>query len=638
MSHWKYYGTRTWVLGAAATGLLMPSMSVYSQTKGFLPMPRTTPRRSVPAQPAQPAPAPQLLPAPSETEASPIIPISGEKSEVQKQVEALYQQNGREMPEINLQPMTPLGTQGQQAQPQQQTQQQTQPQSTSGNATNSGTRPAQQYPANTNQGAARPGYTSYQPRTGATPYTLQPAKSGSPANVPPQMGAQYPVQSQAQYQPQQYQPQYQSRQNPIAGFFRRISGTNKPLPTQPPIPPDAGHSVPGTPSFAAPSNGAPAALPLASTATPATPLAQSGQPAMLPMLSSTPSSPAAKANQTNVQITTVSNGAAVELTPPLVATLPILSAEPLPPMTGAERTLPPLMTEAQPNQFVVKSEPSAEFVAPKTAESVADFPNPFTEVTETEADEKIAKSPGTSDKGLETPDLNDQSGKPQAETEPEAVAMPDENPFDVPAKDFSEPLIVDTKEPSVKTTPAPSIDAGLPPVSAIMPDIGATHPSVAPLKPEVKPNEDPKEVAVQPPRETETVVPPDATPDPSVEKMRRIRERFGMKGLKGFCPVTLHDERELVDAVPDFHVTYRSQKFHFATEEARDKFQAEPGKYAPAAYGADVVALSRDKDVVEGTLDFAAWFKGRLYLFGTQANYDTFIASPAKFATLVEGE
>ena len=55
----------------------------------------------------------------------------------------------------------------------------------------------------------------------------------------------------------------------------------------------------------------------------------------------------------------------------------------------------------------------------------------------------------------------------------------------------------------------------------------------------------------------------------------------------------------------------------------------------PDTYGADVVALTRDKDVVEGSLDFAAWFKGRLYLFGTQESHDTFVANPAAYATPV---
>jgi len=117
------------------------------------------------------------------------------------------------------------------------------------------------------------------------------------------------------------------------------------------------------------------------------------------------------------------------------------------------------------------------------------------------------------------------------------------------------------------------------------------------------------------------------------EKMLKIRERGGMKGLKGFCPVTLHDERELVDARQEFHATYRGQKFHFASDEAKIKFELDPSLYAPAAYGADVVALTRDKDVVEGSLDNAAWFKGRLYLFGSDEAHDTFVANPIQYAT-----
>jgi YHS domain-containing protein len=118
-------------------------------------------------------------------------------------------------------------------------------------------------------------------------------------------------------------------------------------------------------------------------------------------------------------------------------------------------------------------------------------------------------------------------------------------------------------------------------------------------------------------------------------KMAKIRERGAMKGLKGFCPVTLRDERELKDAQSTHHSSFRGQKFHFATAEAKAKFDTEPVRYAPAAYGADVVVLIRDKDVAEGTLDFAAWFKGQLYLFATETSHNTFLDDPVKFASPV---
>jgi YHS domain-containing protein len=162
---------------------------------------------------------------------------------------------------------------------------------------------------------------------------------------------------------------------------------------------------------------------------------------------------------------------------------------------------------------------------------------------------------------------------------------------------------------------------------------------VLPAEPEQKkpePQAEPaKQVALAPAPASDTPTFDGIEDQSTREKMKKIHERGSMKGLKGFCPVTLRDHRELVDAKPDFHSTYRGQKFHFADADAKLTFDEDPSRYAPAAYGADVVALTRDKDVVEGSLDFAAWFKGRLYLFGTQEAHDTFVADPTQFATPV---
>jgi YHS domain-containing protein len=78
---------------------------------------------------------------------------------------------------------------------------------------------------------------------------------------------------------------------------------------------------------------------------------------------------------------------------------------------------------------------------------------------------------------------------------------------------------------------------------------------------------------------------------------------------------------------------HRGQTFHFANEDARTKFEQDPVRYAPAVFGADVLALSRHQEVVEGSLDFATWYKGRLFLFASKETHDTFIESPAEFAT-----
>lgn len=116
-------------------------------------------------------------------------------------------------------------------------------------------------------------------------------------------------------------------------------------------------------------------------------------------------------------------------------------------------------------------------------------------------------------------------------------------------------------------------------------------------------------------------------------RMSNILKRSNVRGLKGFCPVALREQRELRDVHPDFAATYRGQRFQLSSREARDKFEREPSRYAPAAFGADVVVLLEDKDVAEGSLEFAAWYKGRLYLFASQANHDRFIANPVPYVT-----
>ncbi len=116
-------------------------------------------------------------------------------------------------------------------------------------------------------------------------------------------------------------------------------------------------------------------------------------------------------------------------------------------------------------------------------------------------------------------------------------------------------------------------------------------------------------------------------------RMAQILEREGVKGLKGFCPVSLRNARDLIDSKKEFSATYRGQKFQFASEDAKVKFELDPARYAPAAFGADVVTLANDKDVIEGSLDYAAWYKGQLYLFASQANHDLFVSDPVTFAS-----
>jgi YHS domain-containing protein len=115
--------------------------------------------------------------------------------------------------------------------------------------------------------------------------------------------------------------------------------------------------------------------------------------------------------------------------------------------------------------------------------------------------------------------------------------------------------------------------------------------------------------------------------------MRRIAERVGQSGLKGFCPVALRDDHELIDSRTIFTATYEAKKYCFSSAEAKARFISNPTKYAPVAQGIDVVVKANSDQVVEGTLDFAVWYKDRLYLFSSPESMEAFALNPQPYAT-----
>ena len=114
--------------------------------------------------------------------------------------------------------------------------------------------------------------------------------------------------------------------------------------------------------------------------------------------------------------------------------------------------------------------------------------------------------------------------------------------------------------------------------------------------------------------------------------MHKIGERVAQKGMKGFCPVVLREQRELVDAVPDYSLVYEGKRYYFSSADARVRFEREPHKYAPVAGGIDVVVKASNDQSVEGTLDFAAWYKDRLYLFTSPESLAAFSLNPLPYA------
>lgn len=123
-----------------------------------------------------------------------------------------------------------------------------------------------------------------------------------------------------------------------------------------------------------------------------------------------------------------------------------------------------------------------------------------------------------------------------------------------------------------------------------------------------------------------------AEQDRRAHQQRQIQSRSGQTGFKGFCPVGLRDRRELIDTNSQFTATFGLQTYTFSSAEARAAFEADPSRYAPAAGGSDVVLLVNSGEEEQGMLDYALWYRDRLYLFRSRETMAMFNKDPQRFA------
>lgn len=467
-------------------------------------------------------------------------------------------------------------------------------------------------------------------------------------------------------------------QNPISRFFRRIvpGGQSKPTPTPAPATvtapaapaanvPSVANSRPAAQGYAPYSGQQPRRLDTAPPIVPAVTVAPPS-PMIPPAPTSAPAAASAPAATATVALPAAPplppNPAPVNPVPALPVAPALPGLQPAATVVSSEPEFaPPLVVEGpalEANPFeqpledapsmlaetatVPESAPAFETALPLPPAAVAqtpvvagDFPDPFPELSEDEADDDLDIDMSTPFTGLALDD------------EPEI------DPFDMPVQDTTskeglaqsapqetDPLLdlPDLPAPAAMQAPLVAESLAAPPLPVNsdplleQPKLAAT-PQVNTPEPESAPKLIPAEESAQVPLPSPTARPITHQPESDNEaKMALIRERGGMKGLKGFCPVTLRDDRELRDALTELSSSFRGQKFHFASEAAKQKFELDPARYVPAAYGADVVVLIRDKDVAEGSLDFAAWYKGKLYLFSGEETYNTFVTEPAKYS------
>ena len=228
----------------------------------------------------------------------------------------------------------------------------------------------------------------------------------------------------------------------------------------------------------------------------------------------------------------------------------------------------------------------------QTAQTGEEFPDPFTEMSEAEADgdePSVAseEQPANPYTGLT---LDNSETKRQMPFDLEDA--PEE---EVVESEPRQPPVLDLTEPAKKPERGPRI---------ARPDV--PQPRIADRQP-------PQPLPVPP------------NPADAARKMQKIAERAGLTGFKGFCPVALRERRDLVDSLAAYHSTYEGRTYFFSSSEAKAKFDARPEQYAPVSGGNDVILLGNSGQEVEGTLEYAVWYKDRLHLFSSPQTKETFV-------------
>jgi protein disulfide-isomerase len=102
--------------------------------------------------------------------------------------------------------------------------------------------------------------------------------------------------------------------------------------------------------------------------------------------------------------------------------------------------------------------------------------------------------------------------------------------------------------------------------------------------------------------------------------------------LDGYCAVSLEKESLWVPGDTRWGVLHEGRTYLFAGPAEQQSFLNNPNYYAPVLSGNDVVAHVERGQQVQGVRNFGARWLDRVYLFGSQENFDKFQANPKFYA------
>jgi len=102
--------------------------------------------------------------------------------------------------------------------------------------------------------------------------------------------------------------------------------------------------------------------------------------------------------------------------------------------------------------------------------------------------------------------------------------------------------------------------------------------------------------------------------------------------LEGFCPVDLCERQRWTPGDPRYGLVHRDRTYLFAGAEQRDRFNADPDRYAPILSGIDIVLAIERGQQLEGHRRHGVFYNGRVYLFSSEESLQRFAQRPDFYA------
>jgi YHS domain-containing protein len=124
---------------------------------------------------------------------------------------------------------------------------------------------------------------------------------------------------------------------------------------------------------------------------------------------------------------------------------------------------------------------------------------------------------------------------------------------------------------------------------------------------------------------------PDARPAGYLAEAEQPQQSVPV-ALDGYCPVELAENERWVPGDSRWSVVYQGRTYLFRSPTQRQRFLADPRRYAPVCGACDPVLAAEGNREVPGRTACCVIYDGRLYMFSSSATLERFKQDPQQYA------